>query len=231
MDASTNTDIASGLKPIPANSLSGVILYQAHITPSSRKVRMFLAEKNLSLKMQDVTEGFGLSKEYIVRYPHAVVPMLELDDGTQLGEALAICRYIEELIPDPPLFGTSARDRAVVDMWEKRAYLEGANAVEDIFRNSHPLMVDRGLAGTSEPVPQIPALVARGHGRLLRFYEKIDQRLSENLFVAGPRFSIADISTLCAIDFGSAVQIDMPEKYKNLHRWHKEVSSRASAAA
>lgn len=231
MDAATSIEIASRIKPILTVPVSGAKLYQAQITPSSRKVRMFLAEKNLSLEMQDVTEGFGLSRSYIARYAHAMVPMLELDDGTQIGEAMAICRYIEDLHPDPPLFGKGARDRAVVDMWERRAYLEGMGAVEEIFRNSYPLMVDRGLQGTSEAIPQIPALVERGRGRLRRFFAKFEERLTESHFVGGEFFSIADITALCAIDFAHFVELKIPDDCHSMQRWYAEISARPSAAA
>lgn len=206
-------------------------LYHTQMTPSSRKVRIFLQEKRLEIPMEDVAEGFALAGWYRQQYPHAVVPMLELDDRTQLGEALAICRYFEECQPDPPLMGVGARDKAVVDMWERRAYLEGAGAVEEVFRNSHPLMVNRGLAGTDEPVPQIPVLIERGKRRLHRFYEKFDQQLAGSRFVAGDRFSIADITTLCAVDFGIACQLDIPESSVHVRRWHAEISTRPSAAA
>ena len=231
MDAATSTDITARIKAISPVSIRGAKLYQAQVTPSSRKVRMFLAEKNLSLEMQDVTEGFGLSKSYVARYPHAMVPMLELDDGTQIGEAMAICRYIEELNPDPSLFGTSVRDRAIVDMWERRAYLEGMGAVEDIFRNSYPLMVDRGLQGTSEAIPQIPALVERGRGRLRRFFAKFEGRLTESHFVGGEFFSIADITALCAIDFANFIELTIPDDCQSIQRWHAEISARPSAVA
>lgn len=212
-------------------AVDGLKLYQAQITPSSRKVRMFLQEKNLSLEMEDVTEGFGLSKAYVAKYPHAVVPMLELEDGTQIGEAIAICRYIEELHPEGPLFGIDTRSRAIVDMWERRAYLEGTGAVDEIFRNSHPLMVGRGLPGMTEPVPQIPALVDRGQLRLIRFFTKFDKRLAESRYVGGDVFSVADISTICAIDFARFIGVDLPESCANLGRWYQEVSSRPSASA
>ena len=206
-------------------------LYHVDFTPSSRKVRMFLHEKRLELPMEDVGDGFQWTDWYKAHYPHMLVPMLELDDGTQIGEAMAICRYFETLHPDPPLMGESAKERAVIEMWERRAHWEGGAAVEDIFRNSHPLMVNRGLAGTSEPVPQIPALVERGIGRLRRFFDKFDKQLAENRFVAGERFSVADITTLCTIDYGRWCQLDVPAECEHVHRWYAEVSSRSSAAA
>jgi len=192
---------------------------------------MFLHEKGLELPMEDVADGFQWTDWYKAHYPHMLVPMLELDDGTQIGEAMAICRYFETLHPEPPLMGGNAKERAVIEMWERRSHWEGAGAVEDIFRNSHPLMVDRGLPGTSEPVPQIPALVERGIGRLRRFFNKFDTQLADNRFVAGNHFSVADISTLCTIDYGRWCQLDVPADCKHVRRWYAEVSSRSSATA
>ena len=107
---------------------------------------------------------------------------------------------------------------------------EGGGAVEEIFRNSHPLMVDR-LPGTSEPVPQIPALVERGLGRLRRFFDRFDRQLASDAFVAGDRFSVADISTLCVIDYARWCQLDIPAHCENVRRWYAKISARASAAA
>lgn len=206
-------------------------LFQIGYTPSSRKVRVFLHEKSIEVPMEDVADGFQLSEAFVRMYPHAMVPMLQLDDGTQLGEALAICRYFEVLHPATPLMGSDAQACAVIDMWERRACNEGTAAVEDIFRNSHPLMVDRGLAGTNEPVPQIPALVERGRDRLRRFFTKFDRQLADHRFVAGDTFSIADITTLCTIDFGRWCQLEIPPECTHLHRWYAEVSVRPSASA
>lgn len=203
-------------------------LYHVPITPSSRKVRMFLHEKGMELALIDVTEGFNLCQWYKDRYPHMMVPMLEFEDGVQLGESVAICRYLEELHPEPRLFGVDARDKAIVEMWERRAYLEGTAAIEEIFRNSHPMMEGRALQGTTECVPQLRALVERGMGRLRRCLDKFEERLTENSFVAGERFSMADITLFCSIDFARAVQIEIPDTYRNLHRWYDLVSLRPS---
>jgi hypothetical protein len=119
---------------------------------------MFLYEKGISVPVEEVGPGEPFEPGYLARYPHRLVPMLELDDGTQIGEVVAICRYFENLQPAPPLMGTDARDRALVESWERRAYNEGMNAIEEVFRNSSPLMVGRGLPGCAEAVPQIPAL-------------------------------------------------------------------------
>ena len=209
-------------------SESTMKVFHAPITPSSRRVRIFLMEKGIDVPMVDVDDNFKLAGWYKERYPHAVVPMLELDDGTQIGEAVAICRYFEALHPRPNLMGDDAREKAIIEMWERRAYLEGSGAIEEIFRNAHPLMANRGLQGTDDPVPQIPALIERGRDRLRRFCEKFDLQLSQYTYVAGKRFSIADISAYCAVDFGRAVDIGIPPQYKNLHRWYADISARPS---
>jgi len=206
-------------------------LYQFAATPSSRKVRMFLHEKGLQVPMIDANDGMALAAWYCEQYPHRLTPMLELDDGTQIGESIAICRYFETLHPDPLLMGTDAKDRALVEMWERRAYLEGTAAIEEIFRNSHPMCVGRALQGTAEVVDQIPALVDRGRARLQRFFAKFDRQLADHRFVAGERYSIADITTLATIDFARWCQLDIPADCKNLQRWHTEVSARPSALA
>lgn len=206
-------------------------LYQVTSEPASREVRMYLHEKGLPISMVDANEGIALAAWYCEHYPDRLTPMLELDDGTQIGESIAICRYFETLHPDPPLMGIDARDRALVEMWERRARLEGMAAIEEIFRNSHPMYVGHALQGTTEVVDQIPALVDRGQARLRRFFEKFERQLAGNPFVAGERYSIADITTLVSIDFGRWCRLDIPASCVHLHRWYSEVSARPSAAA
>src|SRR5579859_435799 len=189
--------------------------------PNARRVRMYLAEKNLSVPTEDAGEGFQLSAQYKAKYPVALVPMLELDDGTQLGEAMAICRYFEALHPNPPLMGIDAKDAAVIEMWERRAYDEGIIGGAEIFRNSHPLFEARGLPGYADPIPQVDALVNRGRQRVQRFFQMFDHQLANNRFVAGNRISVADISALCAIDFAKILDVAIPGEYRDLIRWYE----------
>lgn len=208
-------------------------LYVWHKAPNPRRVRIFVAEKGIDLSLEDVGgEGAKLKADYLARYPQATVPMLELDDGTQIGEAMAICRYLEELHPEPRLLGRDARERAIVDMWERRAYDEGLIAAAEIFRNRHPLFADRSVPGSKDPIAQIPALVERGKVRLGLFFAKFDAQLATNRFVAGDGFTVADATTLASVDFAAAVAGEkIPEACANLRRWHTEVSARASAKA
>ena len=160
-----------------------------------------------------------------------MVPMLELDDGTCIGEAMAIARYFEELHPNPPLMGTDAKDKAIVEMWEKRANEEGMLAASELFRNTHPAFAERGLPGSAQPIPRIPQLVDRARARLARFYMKFDEQLATNEFVAGKRYTIADATTLCGVDFAKWTDSDIPSECKHLRRWYEAVSARPSAKA
>jgi glutathione S-transferase len=170
-----------------------------------------------------------LTDDYVEIWPHALVPMLETDDGLRIGEALAICRFIEDEHPDPNLMGTDARDKATIEMWERRAFDEGMIGSAEVLRNSHPAFVNRGLPGTLEPVPQIPDLIERGKGRVRRFYRKFEDQLKDNQFVAGDRLTVADITTLCSIDFAKFVGLEIPQDCPSVIRWHQEVSARPAA--
>jgi glutathione S-transferase len=191
---------------------------------------MFVLEKGLELPpIEEVGEQFRLKQNYVETWPHALVPMLETDDGLRIGEAMAICRYIEDEHPHPNLMGTDGREKAMIEMWERRAYDEGMTGTAEVFRNSHPAFVDRGLQGALEPVPQIPELIERGKGRVRRFYRRLEQQLKDNDFVAGPRFTVADITALCSIDFAKRVGLEIPEDCSSLARWYEQVSSRPAA--
>lgn len=205
-------------------------IYDWHIAPNPRRLHIYVAEKGLNIPLVEVgTDKLTLSDEYRSKYPHAMVPMLELDDGTCIGEAMAIARYLEELYPEPPLFGTNAVERATIDMWEKRANEEGMLAASELFRNTAPTFADRGLPGSAQAIPQIPELTVRAKERMARFYKKFDDQLANNRYVAGNRYSVADITTLCAIDFGKWTDLDIPSECSNLRRWYDEVSARPSA--
>jgi glutathione S-transferase len=109
-------------------------LYEWDFAPNCRRVRMFLLEKGIDiLKEECITPEIALKAPYLVMYKHAMVPMLELDDGTQIGEALSIWTYLETLHPDPPLMGTTAVEKAVISAWERRAYDEGMVGHAEIF--------------------------------------------------------------------------------------------------
>lgn len=171
-----------------------------------------------------------LSPEFRAINPGCTVPVLELDDGTRLTECLAICHYLESMQPDPALFGSGPRAEALVLMWNNIVEAEGIPSVAEVLRNLSPGFRDRVFPG---PVnyAQIPELVARGHARSNQFFDRIEQRLAESGWLAGPDFSFADISLLATVDFAKWVDIDASDQRPALAAWYARASGRPSAAA
>ena len=207
--------------------------YDCAPAPSPRRVRIFAAEKGIELEtvQVDLRGGGQFEDAFRAMNPACAVPMLELDDGTRITESTAICRYLEEIQPDPPLMGTDAVDRALVEMWHRKMELQGYIPVTDAFRNSAEGFKDRGISG---PIPyaQIPALAERGRGRVGDFFGVLEARLDDSPFVAGEQFTIADIMALVVVDFAArAPGIKPPESARAIAAWHETVSSRPSAGA
>jgi glutathione S-transferase len=208
-------------------------LYHSAGSPNSRRVRVFLAEKGLSIPLIPVDLGKGEqhSEAYRAINPRRVVPTLLLEDGTAIGEVPAICRYIEEIYPQPPLLGETAKEKALVTMWERRAELEGFAAVMEAVRNAAPGLKGRAIAGPHD-YAQIPELAERSKQRVKDFFADLDVRLSEVLFVAGNRYSVADITAMVTVDFAAkAINFPMPEEHAALKRWYDDVSKCPSASA
>jgi len=208
-----------------------VKLYVWLTAPNPRRAKIFVAEKDIDIEIVEASDPDNpgqLSAAYCNKYPHRRVPLLELDDGDWIGEAAAICRYLETMYPDNPLMGRNPKEIAVIEMWDRLAEWEGMMAVSEVFRNTHKLFVGRGLAGYDREIPQIPELAERGHFRLGLFYEKIDAQLDANDYLAGDAFSFADITALCAIDFAISRRLPIPESCSNVVDWYGRVSSRPS---
>jgi glutathione S-transferase len=201
-------------------------LYDGGRAPNPRRTRIFLAEKGIKLPMEQIDLGAmqHRSAAYTAVNPIQRVPALELDDGTVITESIAICRYFEELQPDPPLFGRGALEVARVEMWNRRLELHLLFPVSHVFRNSHPAMKEM-------EVPQVPAWAEANKPRVLEFIALLDRELVSRPFVAGDKFTVADITGLVAVDFMKPAKLAVPDELKNLKRWHAEVSARPSAAA
>ena len=208
-------------------------IYDWHIAPNPRRLHIYLAEKGIEVPLEEVSgDGFKLKPEYIAKYPHAMVPMLELDDGTMIGEAMAIARYFEETHPEPPLMGTDAKDKAIVEMWEKRANEEGMLAASELFRNTHPDFAQRGLPGSAEPIARNDALVTRGKERLARFFNKLEDQLAEKRVRGGLGATRSPTSPRSAASISPAgPRIQIPPECTNVKRWYDQVSARPSAKA
>jgi glutathione S-transferase len=208
-------------------------LYHAPASPNSRRVRMFLAEKGISLPLVsiDLAAGEQHGDTYRAINPRRVVPTLVLEDGTAIGEVLAIWRYLEEAYPATPLLGTTPKDKALVTMWERRAELEGFAAVMEGVRNAAPKLAGRAIAGAHDYV-QIPELVERSKRRVANFYSDMDERLAKVAFVAGENFTAADITTLVTVDFATrGLNMPVPPESRALRYWYDTVAARPGATA
>lgn len=201
-------------------------LYDSPVAPNPRRVRIFLAEKGISVAKENVDLGKleHRTDEFSAINPLRRIPALVLDSGEILTESVAICRYFEEIQPDPPLFGTGALGKARVEMWQRRSELEFFNFVALAFRHSHPAM--RELEQ-----PQIAELAEVSRPRALAFLRFLDSELAKRPFVAGEAYSIADITTLVAADFCKVARIAPPPELVHFARWRAEVSARPSASA
>ena len=207
-----------------------MILYDVKTSPSPRRVRIFIAEKGLDIKVVQVNtaEREHLKEDFLKLNPWATVPVLKLDDGTCISEAIACCRYLEENYPNPPLMGVNPSEKAIISMWEHRMEWDGFLAVAEFLRNTVERFENRGLTGTLN-FNQIPALAERGQKRIAHFHDFLDKRLAESKFVAADKYSIADITAQVSIDFAQRVGASIPEDKKNILRWYSNVNSRESA--
>jgi glutathione S-transferase len=208
-------------------------LYESSGSPNSRRVRIFIAEKGICVARVPVDLGAKeqFSEAYAKINPRRVVPTLVLSDGTAIGEVPAILRYLEESYPNPPLLGTSPRDKALVTMWERRMELEGFAAVMETVRNGAGGLKGRAIAG-AHAYEQIPALVERGARRVTDFYADLEARLSDAPYVAGEGFSVADITAFVTIDFAThALNRPIPAAHSASQRWYELVARRPSMSA
>ena len=194
--------------------------------PNPRRVRVFLAEKGIKIEYEqvDITEFEHKQPDFSNLNPLQRVPVLVLDDGSAISESMAICRYFEELQPEPPLMGAGPLGKAMVEMWQRRMELNLLFPVAQTFRHLHPAMKEMEK-------PQVAEWGEVNRPRVLTMLTFLDSELSGRPFIAGDRFSIADITAMVGIDFMKPAKIERPENLPNLDRWHVEVSSRPSAAA
>ncbi len=207
--------------------------YDCRIAPSPRRVRMFLAEKGIEIETVevDLIAGENLGAAFLNISPRGMVPSLQLDDGTCIDEAVAICRYIEELHPEPCLMGRDARSRAIIESRNRHMEIDGFLPASEAFRNSAPVFAERGLPGVTDKVAAIPQLAERGIAGIRRYFDRLERALSTQQFVAGNEFSIADITALCVVDFAGWVKEKIPDTHVHAKRWYAAVSARPSAKA
>lgn len=207
-------------------------LYDCNTAPSPRRVRIFVAEKGIVLPTVqiDLRANEQFSASFRAINPDCTVPVLELESGDKIADAVAICRYIEAKHPKPALMGGDALEQGVTEAWLRRIELEGFYSVVDTLRNASPKLKGHALPGPVEH-EQIPALAERGRSRVETLFRRLDKQLSDREFIAGARYSIADITALVTVDFARWVKISIAEDCPHLQRWHKAVSARPSASA
>ena len=201
-------------------------LYDGGRAPNPRRVRIFLAEKGIDVPLVPVDMGAmgHRSQEITERNPLQRLPVLELDDGTILTESVAICRFFEELHPEPALFGEGALGKARVEMWQRRMEMHFLLTVANAFRHTHPAMKEW-------EVPQIAEWGEANRPKAIEFLNLLDRDMADREFIAGDSYSIADITGMIGIDFMKPARIELPQELSNVRRWYEAVSSRPSAGA
>lgn len=201
-------------------------LYDSVRAPNPRRVRIFLSEKGIEIPrvMVDLAAFEHRSDEFTKLNPLRRTPTLELDDGTIITESVAICRYFEEIHPEPALFGRTPVEKASVEMWNRRVELGFMNEVQAVFRHGHP-----GMA--THEIPQVAEWAEANKPKLLASLRLINERLGETPYIAGDTYSIADITLLCAVDFMKPTKIKVPDDHIHILRWYDSVNARPSAKA
>ena len=200
---------------------------ESYPAPNPRKVRIYLAEKGLSVELVHVSMSQRAHKaaEFMAKNSLGQLPVLKTDDGQFISESIAICRYFEAMHPQPPLFGTTPFAQAMVEMWIRRVEFRLWTPMSQVWRNDDP---------RTERVVTTRFKDFGAHNRLVvrEAMMWIDSDLADGRdYLAGSEFSMADIVLLCAIDFAKFVKMDMPGEARHLRSWHQRISARPSARA
>ncbi|HBS42664.1 MAG TPA: glutathione S-transferase [Oceanospirillales bacterium] len=201
-------------------------LYNNAHAPNPRRVRILLAEKGVTeyvTEELDLGKGENLSEHFRGINPLLKVPVLELADGLCLSETPAICRYLDETFPEPPLYGQSRKERAIIDMWDHRVEygllwpaMFGFQHISGYFKDRMNPLAEWGQESVQNFMNMLPVL---------------EQQLSQNEWVAGSHFSVADITAVCAIDFARIVKVRVGDEFPSIKRWHEAVKQRPSYGA
>ena len=204
------------------------------MAPNPRRARIFMAEKGIEgveiiqIDLGDNRENVG--EEYRSINPSCTVPALVLEDGTLISESVAICRYFEEIQPNPPLMGRDAKEKAVVEMWQRQVELQGYMPAGEAFRNYNKRFAGRALAG-NDSYEHIPELVTRSRTRVERFFNLLNDHMESREFIASDVFSIADITAYVMVDFAGWSKMGINEDQTHLKRWYESIKARPSSSA
>ena len=193
--------------------------------PNPRRVRIFAAEKGIALPTRDLSipAREHKSEDYLALNPRGQTPALQLDDGAVITESVAICRYLDVLHPQPPLFGVSAVEQATVEMWCRRVEMILMPPVGAVWVHTHKFT--SALPGRNAEWGEA------NRPRVFDAMRYFDGALGVRAFLASDGYTIADILLLTTLDFAGFVGMAMSEDLTNLQQWHARVSARPSAAA
>lgn len=201
-------------------------LYSApNPAPNPRRVLICLAEKGVSIPIVNVAILKGEQKqfEFIQKNSRGQVPVLELDDSTIIAESMSICRYLDEIYPDPPLFGSTALERATIDMWVRRIEFNVMQPVGQFWAHAHPF--------TARVVRQFNDYGESNRARWNAAALWLDTELKVHDYIAGEHFTIADIAAITTIDFAIWIGLSIPDECSALSNWHARISVRPSVLA
>jgi glutathione S-transferase len=207
-------------------------LYDYPQAPNARRINIFLAEKGIDVERVsiDLSKGEQLQPAYRAKNPACDIPMLELDDGTCISQIRAICRYVEETHPQTPMLGSTPTEKALCEMWEHLAFMNGLLAVAEVFRNTAKGFANRALVGP-HAYPQSAELAKRGRARVANFFTDFDQQLASHEYIAGNFYSLADITTLVTCDFAKWIKAEIPAECTNLKAWYDRTAARPAVQA
>ena len=201
-------------------------LYDTPLAPNPRRVRWFMAEKgieDIEIVPLNLMAGQQRDPAYVAKAGLPNLPMLELDDGTCITESLAICRYLETLYPEPNLFGRTAIETAVIEMWTRRAEMLVATPIMVAVRHLNPRMAALEA--------QVPAVGEHSLAGGLKALNVLDRQLADQEWLAADRLTIADIVAFASLDFGRMIKLKIPEGLTHVIRWMDAMRTRPAAAA
>jgi glutathione S-transferase len=199
-------------------------IYDFFFAPNPRKLRVYLAEKGLSIPFEqvDLTKGEHRTPEFLAKNPMGSLPVLELDDGSHLTESLAIIEYFEELYPEPPMIGTEPLERARVRELERLAETSIFNRIARIFFNTSPVFAGSG---------QVPEAAEQARAGLPNALRIMNEAIGSRPFVAGERPTIADCTLFAAFEHAKLADVTIEPAFENLTRWYRDFQERPSAKA
>ena len=200
-------------------------LYTSDFAPNPLRLAYFIKYKGIEIETQliDLRKGEQDSESFKAINPNSTIPVLVLDDGTTLTDAISICLYLESLYPDKPLLGTTPLQQAQIVGWDHTVFMEGLAAVAEMVRNQGEFFVGRALPGVIK-VEQIPALLERGEKRLQGFWLKLERHISGRQYFVAGQLSLVDIDVLVLIYFAAWVEKSIPVECSELQGWYQRVN-------